>query len=294
MRLILSLIVFLSIAAVAFWLTSDDRRSPQPMIQWKDVVLRYQIVLKNASNSAVHEAHVDILSPLDAEYQKLVKIDSGSELSVSTIHKDGKNLLKFEFPLVSPFAEKIITVTAGLSIPNSAFADTVEKAGRYLSDGEYLQVSSEEMQGAIKRFENADKQQKPRLIYKWVLENLKYAGYIQEDRGALYALKTGKGDCTEYMYLLMALLRGNDIPARGFAGFYLSRKQQIVDAEDYHNWVAYFDGKYWRILDPLNSNFDKGYGNYVVLREVTTSTVANHLSSQRFVSYDSRLAISMK
>ena len=46
-----------------------------------------------------------------------------------------------------------------------------------------------------------------RPIFQWVSQNVKDDGYSAKDRGALYALTNRKGDCTEFMYLFVALCR---------------------------------------------------------------------------------------
>ncbi len=36
-----------------------------------------------------------------------------------------------------------------------------------------------------------------RAVQAWGVDNVAYQGYLAEDRGALYALEGGSGDCTE-------------------------------------------------------------------------------------------------
>ena len=54
-----------------------------------------------------------------------------------------------------------------------------------------------------------------------------YVGYIKNDRGALYALKTKEGDCTEFMHLFVALCRANKIPARCIGGYVQREKRDF-------------------------------------------------------------------
>ncbi len=65
--------------------------------------------------------------------------------------------------------------------------------------------------------------------------NIQYAGYTKDDRGALYALKKRKGDCTEYMYLLTALARANGVPTRGIGG-YVYAKDAVLRPMDHTPW----------------------------------------------------------
>lgn len=61
-----------------------------------------------------------------------------------------------------------------------------------------------------------------RATYDWVVANIKRAEYGRRTRGASYALQARRGDCTEMTYLLVALLRSNDIAARPIGGYVYS------------------------------------------------------------------------
>jgi transglutaminase-like putative cysteine protease len=104
-------------------------------------------------------------------------------------------------------------------------------------------------------------------IYKWVSTNVRYAGYLKDPRGALYALKYREGDCTEYMYLFVALCRANKIPARGIGG-YLANSNPVLKPDAYHNWAeSYIDGA-WRIIDPQKKVFMPEPARYIALHVI--------------------------
>jgi len=94
-------------------------------------------------------------------------------------------------------------------------------------------------------------------IYNFVIEHLHYT--IQpEERGALWALEKGVGDCSEYSYLFVALCRAAGIPARVQAGFAFHTFSETL--EDGHMWAEYYLDNYgwipvdatWRLFDTMD------------------------------------------
>lgn len=61
-----------------------------------------------------------------------------------------------------------------------------------------------------------------RNLQETVLERLDPAGYLPRDNGAVWAIDNGKGDCSEYSDLFVALCRAKGIPARVIEGFLIT------------------------------------------------------------------------
>ena len=91
-------------------------------------------------------------------------------------------------------------------------------------------------------------------IANFVMENLTYE--VQpEERGAKWALINGRGDCSEYSYLFVALCRACGIPARVQAGFVFHKiNEELTDG---HMWAEYYLENYgwvpvdltWKYID---------------------------------------------
>ncbi len=91
-------------------------------------------------------------------------------------------------------------------------------------------------------------------IYDFVRGHISYQ-VQDEERGALWALKTGVGDCSEYSYLFVALCRAAGIPARIKAGFAFHREGETL--EDGHMWAEYYTENYgWTPVDVSWKLFD--------------------------------------
>ncbi len=114
-------------------------------------------------------------------------------------------------------------------------------------------------------------------IYSFVTKHLRYV--IQdEERGAVWALENGVGDCSEYSYLFVAMCRAIGIPARVQAGFAFHYSSETL--EDGHMWAEYYLENYgwipvdatWQLFNLIDSRHfsaigsipeDTTYTNYV-------------------------------
>jgi hypothetical protein len=113
-------------------------------------------------------------------------------------------------------------------------------------------------------------------IYNFVVEHLHYM-VQSEERGALWALEEGVGDCSEYSYLFVALCRAAEIPARVQAGFAFHTHSETL--KDGHMWAEYYLENYgwipvdasWRLFDTVDDRHfssirsipeDMPYANY--------------------------------
>ncbi len=94
-------------------------------------------------------------------------------------------------------------------------------------------------------------------IYNFVYRHMHYEEQ-DEERGALWALENGAGDCSEYSYLFVALCRAAGIPAKIQAGFAFHRPSETL--ENGHMWAEYYLENYgwipvdvtWRLFDVID------------------------------------------
>jgi transglutaminase-like putative cysteine protease len=84
-------------------------------------------------------------------------------------------------------------------------------------------------------------------IYDYVIDHMEYADPSRWNRGAVEALERGKGDCTEYADLFVAVCRAKEIPARVVTGYTVR-----FDSESpKHNWAEVYLQSYgWVPFDP--------------------------------------------
>lgn len=97
---------------------------------------------------------------------------------------------------------------------------------------------------------------KVKALYKYVSE-IDYIEDIEGRGSALKCLQRGAGDCDNKAFLLCALLRAQDIPARPVFGF-------IHGEEIAHTWVEVYLGQ-WTNIDPTNKHLFYLPARYVKL-----------------------------
>ena len=110
-----------------------------------------------------------------------------------------------------------------------------------------------------------DPYDKARAIYGFVQTHMTFDNAKEyAHRGALSALRTGKGTCDDHVALMVAMLRASGIPARTVGGYAVNYSTQsqaqgvnLVNTAR-HEWVEfYLPGEGWIPADP-NTRQDKG------------------------------------
>lgn len=90
-----------------------------------------------------------------------------------------------------------------------------------------------------------------RNIYNYVINNMEYVIQGKKDRGVLSAVRTGKGDCSEYSDLFVTLCRAKKIPARVVTGISVQRDTKTAR----HSWAeVYLKNVGWVPFDPTKGD----------------------------------------
>ncbi len=110
----------------------------------------------------------------------------------------------------------------------------------------------------------ATEYQAVQAVLHFVVDHMHYV-LVPEQYDALYALKTGKGNCQNYSHLSAALLRAVGIPVRIVNGITLKKAYDVqVGQYEYrfemaqgrHSWIeVYFSDMGWLPFDPQQSEF---------------------------------------
>jgi transglutaminase-like putative cysteine protease len=102
-----------------------------------------------------------------------------------------------------------------------------------------------------------------RALYDYVGDHISYSSYESGDRGALWALEQGSGDCTEFADALLALSRASGIPARFLEGITYRSGETPDPSQIKHDWLeAYLPGHGWVPLDPTWGRFPERREQY--------------------------------
>jgi hypothetical protein len=183
------------------------------------------------------------------------------------LHSDalGHRILQLGFDSVAPWAQKIISIRANLQ-PNQNQQDhTMIQKERWLQAQRYIEVEHPLVQEAAAKLRRDGPKNTALAIYHFVTQHLRYAGYLADDLGALYALENRRGDCTEYADLVVALARANHIPARMLGGF-VAEGDLLIEPQKYHNWAELYLQDRWCVVDAQKQCWLEPSAPYVAFR----------------------------
>ncbi len=239
--------------------------------------VQYHFTLQNKSNRLLKQAEFWTYAPVQqTAMQYCSRIESSHPYKLITDIL-GNQILSFTFDEFLPYATRIITVKAEVLLSKRANPLPVPDLQTFLRPEKYIESDDPELCRLAQELKASTPLKTAEKIFHWVVSNVQYAGYLRNDRGALYALRYKQGDCTEFMYLFTALCRANNIPARCIGG-YICRENTMLKPGNYHNWTEFYIDGEWRISDPQKKVFMKDASNYIAMRLIRGST--NNLALQ--------------
>ena len=198
----------------------------------------------------------------------------------SALKCQGNQVLSFRVDL-APYGVQVISVEATVAFATSPNPAPLANPTEYTRPQRFTEVDDPRIQETALRLGGAAPEDVARRAYEWVANHLAHIGYVAEDRGALSALETGKGDCTESMYLFTALTRARHVPARGVEGFVI-HGDAVLRAAAYHNWAEFYAGGTWHLADPQRRAFGRTAEEYVAMRIIRPGATGRLGQSRRF------------
>lgn len=248
---------------MGYWLTR-----PQPAYAIPRT-LRYSFTLTNTTPRLLRQTDFWVYAPVkQTSTQQTIRLTTSLP---HTLIADlaGNQILHFVIPVLPPNGSKVIGVAAELRLSDKPNPMPVMDLKSFLAPEPYIESDHELIQARAQALRAPDPLTTSRQIYQWVADNIEYAGYIQEQRGVLYALQHRKGDCTEYADLFVALARASGIPARTVSG-YVHGESAVLKARDYHDWAEFYHDGRWYVADPQKRAFMAKSSHYLAVRIGTT------------------------
>jgi len=180
----------------------------------------------------------------------------------------GHNIVELRLNSLPAFGQRIFNVLVQLQ-PTDASTQQVsvsrEAIATWLAPQSNIESDHASVRELSASFAGATPHETALEAYRWVSSHMTYAGYLSEDQGALRAMQTRTGDCTEYAALLVALCRSAGVPAR-LVGGYVSERSIAPRPADYHDWAEiWLDGR-WRVADAQLGNWLFAESHYIPLR----------------------------
>ena len=289
MRVFLAAVVLIGLTLLVLNYDSDDEHT-LTSVEEKDILVRYAVRITNTSNEFVESAEVRVFAPLgETSWQKRVSLDANQQYETKAVSSVGHNETVV-FPLngMPPFGSVDIIITSQLKLFESPTPSSLNGKISFLADGKLLSLSDPLVKSVSQQFSNVSDKDLPQSVFNWIANTFEYSGYEDQYRGLKSALKSKRGDCTEYTYAFFGILRALGYPARGYAGFYLPENVNLLESGDYHNWAEYHTGERWVLVDPQKANFDRKYSRYVAF-----GYLSEHKPFTRFEVSDKRLKAEM-
>ncbi len=220
--------------------------------------IKYGYTLTNQTNKVLEKVEFYTYAPVKQTATQMCR-EIKSSYPYTLIEDEYKNqILKFTFEKFPPYAVKIINIKAALLLSEEPLAYSVKNSPEEI-------INEKDITELAEKLNRKDNEITAKNIFEWVSENIKYEGFVQEDKGALYALRNKKGDCTEYMNLFIALCSADKIPSRGIGG-YVCEDNKILKPFEYHNWAEFLDKGVWKLSDPQKKVFMTKSVNYIAMQ----------------------------
>lgn len=249
----------LSAGGLFHWLSESSGSYPDLR------VVRYSFTVRNTSTKVLPEAKVSIYAPVKrTSWQRTDKITASYPFKL-TVDDSGNQSLEFRFADFPPHGTKVITVTAEVMTALTAQKPRITDLRAFLKEERYLEFRDERVTAIAAPLRGETSEETASALYKWVSSNVRYAGYVKEDRGALYAAIYRVGDCTEFAYLYSALARAQQIPSRIIAGFVVP-EGATLRPQDFHNWSEILLDHRWEVVDAQKSKLMGPAGHYIAFR----------------------------
>lgn len=226
--------------------------------------IRYGVAVSNRSGELLRGVAIEIEAPLRRTAQQEV-IGLAASLPFDEVdNRTGNTHLRFRVDL-APHARRTITITAVLRYSTAPRAAALPQPSAYTRAARYLEVEHPRIRAMAAGLGGSTAMEIARAALDGVHAHVTMEGYVAEDRGALWVLDTGRGDCTESADLFVALLRARGVPARPVEGYAVDG-DGVVRAGEYHGWAEFYANGTWHIADPQQRILTPPPGAYVAMQ----------------------------
>lgn len=245
--------------------------------------IRFGFILQNETNRLVEKAEFWAYAPVSrTATQKCLRIETSQPCELIS-DEFGNQILHFSFQELPPHGKKVIAVKAELAVSELPQPVAEQQTDRWLQPEKYIESDHPRIVRLARELVRETPAGTVRAIFRWVADNIVYGGYRKEDRGALRAVETQSGDCTEHAALFVALARASGIPARRVAG-YVCGENQVLRPGGFHDWAEVYRAGAWMVADPQNHILAANQSQYIAFRVVGGPGASSMGDAPRFRS----------
>lgn len=226
--------------------------------------LRFDLIISNPTENNLGPQKIYCYIPASIpNQQSLIKLDSSAPFTL-THDRLGHNIICFTFERFGAFSTQIISTHLNLVL-KTVKLDQQEFFGEWLVRDIFIESDAVEILEIAAELARANDLATAKSIFNWTRTNINDSGYLAEDRGALEAMRTKHGDCTEFSYLIVALCRANNIPSRVVGG-YVVQSDAVLAPYNYHNWAEIYINGNWLIADAQKGFWDPLSSDYIAFK----------------------------
>lgn len=234
----------------------------------------------NRASTSLEDVEVAMAVPPSDERQEIHEVTFHPEPDRITSDAWGQRTAHFRFRSVPPGGEVEVHMAVRATLSELEWRITERDVGaasevpddiarQFLRDGDNYRIDDELIREAARELlpERAGTLERVRLIHDFVIDHLEYARDSRwEPAGNV--LRGGRGSCSEYTYLMIALCRAGGIPARYAGGSFLEEARgrqgegkKPADGTEanvdriFHRWVeVYLPRVGWFPVDPTKDD----------------------------------------
>lgn len=254
--------------------------------------IKYRFSLHNKSNERLNNQLFRVYAPVkETASQKVIEIKASQKYTLIT-DKYKNQILVFHFAELAPYSSKQISIQVQLNMAKIPNYQTLSISEDYLQSTPYVELDAPQVQQLSAIIKQKSDAQSALKAYQWSVNNIRYNGYRAEQMSASETLKRRVGDCTEFMHVVTAINRSNQIATREVAGYIVSQSR-ILKSNEYHNWAeSYLDGR-WLLSDPQNKKHQRDHQDYIAFRHYGNDPLNPLQDVHRYKVSDPRLRVVM-
>jgi hypothetical protein len=233
--------------------------------------LRWGYTVTSRNPNLIPQAELLVRIPLAlTPWQRCTNVTA--TCSFETLQEqDGGQVLRFTFTNLPPFAARTVWVDVDVALSDTPDAPA-SAAGTWLGSDGIFDYQDPALGREVDRLRAGVSNELVRTFTLAVADSVQQIAYGGDNRGALYALREGRGDCSEQMALFVAYCRRAGIPARGVGGV-VTLRDLVVHGSDYHNWAVFYAEGKWGVADPFARFCGPAGSDYVAFEWVDGQTV---------------------
>lgn len=221
----------------------------------------WTLVAENTGSRALHDVKILSFAPIGQRWnQRLDQVDSTFPFEL--VKHENRPFVRLDIGTIPPLGQREIRIDATLALASSAAHLKKPAVSDVRDRSPLIESDHPDIRALARRLRRSTPLESARAIHAWLERTMSRSQYDGIDRGALHALRSRGGDCTEYAALTVALARAMNIPARLIAGYVAAENRRLA-FYDYHAWAEVRLDNRWLIVDTHRGFFDASPSQYI-------------------------------